>query len=449
MARTAYKISPEWTARNAESIRQEFERIYRLFDKFGLGSGSVGFDELLAASQVSILLGRGSDFSVGPFEEITLGGGLTMVDTVLTGGDVEGPASSDDGDLVLFDGTTGKAIKSASQTPAELQAAAVAAAEASILPIDLNSSDVENRLPLNKFIEAGAAERLLGRGAGFGGGSYQEITIGTGVQITSNVLSATNNGDVVGPASATDNALARFDATTGKLLQNSTATLSDAGLLAGVTFANTGLHLLDTNASHDLILAPGSNLTADRTLTLVTGDAARTVTLSGNPTLADWFDQSVKTTASPTFAGLAVNNTNPAITVTGSDTNNAGTVAVAAPTGIGGFIRAYGSSFTVASLAGTFGFGPDGAAGLVIFSNASAASGGSGYISLRGGGYDTAAEKLYIDQNGSQFTGSIGIGKAPTATSPLCISGLPTSASGLATGDVWVDTAGGNILKIV
>ncbi len=39
------------------------------------------------------------------------------------------------------------------------------------------------------------------------------------------------SGDVVGPASSTDNALARFDSTTGKLLQNSAATLSDAGAL--------------------------------------------------------------------------------------------------------------------------------------------------------------------------------------------------------------------------
>lgn len=40
------------------------------------------------------------------------------------------------------------------------------------------------------------------------------------------------SGDVVGPASATDNAIARFDTTTGKLIQNSTATLSDTGALA-------------------------------------------------------------------------------------------------------------------------------------------------------------------------------------------------------------------------
>lgn len=39
-------------------------------------------------------------------------------------------------------------------------------------------------------------------------------------------------GVVQGPASATDNAVARFDGTTGKLIQNSTAILSDAGALS-------------------------------------------------------------------------------------------------------------------------------------------------------------------------------------------------------------------------
>ena len=73
---------------------------------------------------------------------------------------------------------------------------------------------------------------------------------------------------------------------------------------AGVTLGNTGLHLLDTDESHDLIIKHGSNLTADRILTLTTGDAARTITLQGNPTLSDWFDQSVKVAANPTFGTL-------------------------------------------------------------------------------------------------------------------------------------------------
>jgi len=46
---------------------------------------------------------------------------------------------------------------------------------------------------------------------------------------------------VDGPASATDDAVARFDGTTGKLIQNSAVTVSDAGNIdtAGVVQANT------------------------------------------------------------------------------------------------------------------------------------------------------------------------------------------------------------------
>jgi hypothetical protein len=46
------------------------------------------------------------------------------------------------------------------------------------------------------------------------------------------------SGDVVGPSSATNNALARFDSTTGKLIKNSTVTVSDTGDISanGATF---------------------------------------------------------------------------------------------------------------------------------------------------------------------------------------------------------------------
>jgi hypothetical protein len=56
-------------------------------------------------------------------------------------------------------------------------------------------------------------------------------------------------------------------------------------LQAVLTLINTGLHILDTNASHDLIIKPNSDLTADRTLSLVTGDADRSVTIQGDVTL--------------------------------------------------------------------------------------------------------------------------------------------------------------------
>ena len=65
------------------------------------------------------------------------------------------------------------------------------------------------------------------------------------------------------------------------------------------TFSTVGV--ADSNASHFMRIAEGSDLSTDRVLTFTTGDADRTVTLTGNPTLADWFDQSVKTTATPSF----------------------------------------------------------------------------------------------------------------------------------------------------
>ncbi|MFA5898366.1 MAG: hypothetical protein WC829_04555 [Hyphomicrobium sp.] len=78
-----------------------------------------------------------------------------------------------------------------------------------------------------------------------------------------------NNGDVTVTHSA--NTLAFAGASSGYTFD------------AAVTLTNTGLHLLDTDASHDLIIAPGSNLTADRTLTVTTGDAAHTLDISGAP----------------------------------------------------------------------------------------------------------------------------------------------------------------------
>jgi len=53
-------------------------------------------------------------------------------------------------------------------------------------------------------------------------------TNGSGVLAWS---SPAGGGDVTGPASSTDNAIVRFDLTSGKAIQNSTATLSDGGIL--------------------------------------------------------------------------------------------------------------------------------------------------------------------------------------------------------------------------
>jgi len=73
------------------------------------------------------------------------------------------------------------------------------------------------------------------------------LVAGSNITLTTNAATDTitiastggggGGGDVTGPASSTDNAITRFDGTTGKIIQNSSATLSDAGGIAADTLA--------------------------------------------------------------------------------------------------------------------------------------------------------------------------------------------------------------------
>lgn len=110
------------------------------------------------------------------------------------------------------------------------------------------STGVTGDLPFANLTPATAASKLLGRGSASGAGDYEEITIGSGLSMSGTTISATGGGtgDVVGPASSTDNAIARYDLTTGKLIQDSGITIADgaSGTLAGsnsgdVTLAGT------------------------------------------------------------------------------------------------------------------------------------------------------------------------------------------------------------------
>lgn len=67
-----------------------------------------------------------------------------------------------------------------------------------------------------------------------------------------NVLYVGGNlaGNVSGPGSSTDNAIARFDGATGKIIQNSSVTIDDSGEVAGLAFeAGSGASVIDVNYS--------------------------------------------------------------------------------------------------------------------------------------------------------------------------------------------------------
>ena len=71
------------------------------------------------------------------------------------------------------------------------------------------------------------------------------------------------SGDVTGPSSATDNAIARFDTTTGKLIQNSGVTISDANAVAaGSLTLTTDLAVADGGTGASTASAARTNLGA-------------------------------------------------------------------------------------------------------------------------------------------------------------------------------------------
>ncbi len=87
------------------------------------------------------------------------------------------------------------------------------------------------------------------------------------------------NGDVVGPASATDNALVRFDNISGKLVQNSVGILDDSGNLSGIAALTTsGALTLNGGTANGVaylngskVLTTGSALTFDGAILGITG----------------------------------------------------------------------------------------------------------------------------------------------------------------------------------
>lgn len=82
---------------------------------------------------------------------------------------------------------------------------------------------------------------------GNGSGGTSNVTVGTGLTFAGGTLASTAaGGDVVGPASSTDNAIARFDLTTGKLIQNSGVIIDDSNNVSGVnTLTTTNLIVND------------------------------------------------------------------------------------------------------------------------------------------------------------------------------------------------------------
>jgi len=141
------------------------------------------------------------------------------------------------------------------------------------------------------------------------------VTNGSGVLSFATV----GSGDVVGPASATDNAVARFDGTTGKLVQNSAVTVADTtGDITGGKY--NGLTVTTTTGT--LTITNGKTLAASNTLTLAGTDSTTMTFPTTNASIA-------RTDAGQTFTGTQV-MTSPRVITSINDTNGNELIGVTA-----------------------------------------------------------------------------------------------------------------------
>lgn len=204
----------------------------------------------------------------------------------------------------------------------------------------------------------------------------------------------------------------------GMLYDSATDTLSVGGpgnfgaitSAGNVTIPNTGLRLLDTDATHPLVIVPGSNLTVARNFTITTGDAARTLSMSGNLTVAADFATSGANALTLTTTGA----TNVTLPTTGTVATLAGTEALTGKTVNGLTITTSTGTLTVANgktatLSNTLTFtGTD---------SSSVAFGGGGTVA-------------YTVASGTSALGTSAI------ASGTCATVVTTAATGTATTDV-------------
>lgn len=107
----------------------------------------------------------------------------------------------------------------------------------------------------------------------------------------------TNTGDIVGPASATDTALAIFDGVTGKLLKNSVITLNSTGTLS--TTSGNNLTITTANSA-DSVIVP-RNI---RHQALVSNNFANDTATGSNQTLSAPTTRNVRLTAAGTLVSV-------------------------------------------------------------------------------------------------------------------------------------------------
>jgi hypothetical protein len=186
------------------------------------------------------------------------------------------------------------------------------------------------------------------------------LTAGSGITVTNSAGGITiaasgggGSGDVVGPASSTDNAFTRFDGTTGKLIQNSTgATLSDTGGatftgsvdVAGTSTAGSNIKLYEDtdNGTNYVAFKAPDTIAANVTWTLPSADGTSSQVLSTNgsgtlswATVSGGASAATPTALGTVYGSMTTSGASPYLTALGYNAaaSNTGVGVVAVGTG--------------------------------------------------------------------------------------------------------------------
>lgn len=224
------------------------------------------------------------------------------------------------------------------------------------------------------------------------------------------------SGDVVGPASATDNAIARFDTTTGKLIQNSPVLLPDGGEITLPYVATPAVPAADK-----LNLFAGRN--ASRMLPRFIGPSGLDVTLQ--PLVATnkiaWWNPPGNATTVPGVLGIAA----PTAVGTATARNVAATSLATRARRLG-----YVSAATAGSLSGhysataQFTIGASGGIGgffyvcRFVVSDAAAVSGARMFVGLR----NAVAAPTNVEPSSGQ-TNMVGVAQISTSNNLQIVYG--------------------------
>ena len=164
------------------------------------------------------------------------------------------------------------------------------------------------------------------------GTATPSLVQGTNITITGTWPNQTINasgaaaGDVVGPASSTDNAVARFDSTTGKIIQNSGVVINDAGEVTVGVWKGTevGLSYGGTGAS-------SASQARGNILPSYSGNAGKILAVNVGATDAEW----VAAGGTGTVTSVDVSGGTTGLTTSGGPITAAGTITLAGTLAVG------------------------------------------------------------------------------------------------------------------